>query len=125
MTAGGLLFTLRARGVILVAAGERLRYRPAALVSDEERAGLARHRGEVLRLLRVDDAVRLAAEVLGAEVTFRVPRGLRCGLCGGSAWRPRAGYPADVACLACSAEEAQPPLCLRRPVGDSERGDAA
>jgi hypothetical protein len=54
MTAEALLVTLRARGVLLVAAGDRLRYRPAGRVSAGERAALSEHKAELLALLRAE-----------------------------------------------------------------------
>jgi hypothetical protein len=52
MTAAELVSVLSSRGVQLVADGERLRWRPAGAVSTEEREALARHKAELLALLR-------------------------------------------------------------------------
>jgi len=51
MTAEALVTALRARGVELVAAGDRIRYRPADALTDEDRAALRQRKGEVLALL--------------------------------------------------------------------------
>jgi tubulysin polyketide synthase-like protein len=71
MTVAELLATLRERGVTLVAAGNCLRYRPAAPVTAEERAALVRHRGAVLECLRDEReaAIAVAVEVFGAWVS--------------------------------------------------------
>ncbi len=46
-----LLDRLRARGIELVPAGDRLRFRPGEAVTSEEREALRRHKAEVLALL--------------------------------------------------------------------------
>ena len=51
MTAGELMISLRARGVELVPAGDRLRFRPGEMVTPEERATLRRYKTEILQLL--------------------------------------------------------------------------
>jgi hypothetical protein len=51
MTAVQLVATLRARGVELVPAGNRLRFRPGEAVTSEEREMLAAVKGEVLAML--------------------------------------------------------------------------
>lgn len=51
MTAVDLLMTLRLKGIELVPAGDRLRFRPGEAVTAEERAALRRHKGAVLALL--------------------------------------------------------------------------
>ncbi len=51
MTAVEVLEALRARGVTLEAAGDRLRYRPSQLVPPDLRAALVAHKPELLRLL--------------------------------------------------------------------------
>jgi hypothetical protein len=45
MTAVELVSALRARGVELVAAGDRLRFRPSEAVTSEEREALRCHKG--------------------------------------------------------------------------------
>jgi TubC N-terminal docking domain len=51
VTAAALVADLRARGVELVAAGERIRFRPASAVPPELRERLRVHKAEVLALL--------------------------------------------------------------------------
>ncbi len=51
MTAAQVLEALRARGVEVVAAGDRVRYRPPGAIPPELRAELVAHKAEVLRLL--------------------------------------------------------------------------
>lgn len=46
-----LLADLRARGVELVATGDRLRFRPASAVSEDTRDALRAHKAELLALL--------------------------------------------------------------------------
>jgi hypothetical protein len=67
MTAVELVSALRARGVELVAAGDRLRFRPSEAVTSEEREALRCHKAEVLRLLaRVLESLALDAVTLRA-----------------------------------------------------------
>jgi len=103
VTAEVLLATLRERGVALVAVGNRLRYRPAALVTEEERAALGRYRNAILERLRAEreDAIAEAVEVFGAVVVYRTPPGLRCGRCRGEEWRPCPRMPGEVICARC------------------------
>jgi hypothetical protein len=98
-----LLATLRERGVTLVATGDRLRFRPAALVTAEERAALGHDRDAVLAHLRTEERqiVAEAVELFGARVVYRTPPGLRCGRCGGEEWRPRRGIPGEFICARC------------------------
>lgn len=56
MTASDLLSDLRARGVELVAAGDRIRFRPADALTDADRAALRDHRAEIIVLLAGDFA---------------------------------------------------------------------
>jgi hypothetical protein len=51
VTAADLVETLRARGVVVRAVGDRLRLRPASAVSADEVEALKRHKPEILRLL--------------------------------------------------------------------------
>jgi hypothetical protein len=51
MTAVELVASLQARGVELVPAGDRLRFRPGQAVSPEERSALRRWKAEILALL--------------------------------------------------------------------------
>lgn len=51
MTPAALLADLRARGVELVAIGDRLRFRPASAVSRDTREALRVHKAELLALL--------------------------------------------------------------------------
>ncbi|MBI4506416.1 MAG: hypothetical protein HY691_12840 [Chloroflexi bacterium] len=55
--AAALLADLRARGVELVAAGDRLRWRaPAGVLSEQDRAALAENKSALLRLLAAKGA---------------------------------------------------------------------
>jgi hypothetical protein len=54
MTAVELVTTLQARGVELVPAGARLRFRPGEAVSAEEREALRQYKAEILALLALD-----------------------------------------------------------------------
>lgn len=51
MTANDLLSELRRRGIELVAAGDRLRYRPKDAVTPELREAILAHKAEIMRLL--------------------------------------------------------------------------
>src|SRR5262245_84066 len=51
MTAATFLATLRSRGVTFKVAGDRLRFCPAALVTEEERTELVRRKPEILSVL--------------------------------------------------------------------------
>ncbi len=68
-TAVALLDTLRARGVELVAAGDRLRFRPVEAVAPEELEALRRFKTDLLALLQPGPALRLdpvtVREILG------------------------------------------------------------
>jgi TubC N-terminal docking domain len=68
MTALELVETLRARGVELVPAGDRLRFRPGEAVTAEERAALRLHKPEVLRLLAPESAVTDRAEAFRQQL---------------------------------------------------------
>lgn len=54
MTASDLLGDHRARGVGLVAAGDRIRYRPADALTDADRAALRVHKSELTALLTAE-----------------------------------------------------------------------
>lgn len=56
-----LLDRLRARGVELVAAGDRLRFRPADALTADELEALRRHKAEVLALLTAPAGVSASA----------------------------------------------------------------
>jgi hypothetical protein len=58
---------LQARGVELVAAGDRVRFRPGEAVAPEDRAALRWHKAAVLALLRGPDPTEVA-RVLGLPV---------------------------------------------------------
>ncbi len=51
MVASALLTTLRAKGVELVAAGDKIRFRPSEVVTSEELLALRVHKREILALL--------------------------------------------------------------------------
>lgn len=71
MTAVELVATLQARGVELVPAGDRLRFRPGEAVTPEERDALRRHKAEVLRLLTVPEPLPLDPVTLRAVLGAR------------------------------------------------------
>ena len=56
MSAASLLAELRARGIAMAAAGDKLRYRPATALTDADRAALRASRDELLGLICWDDA---------------------------------------------------------------------
>ncbi|MBI4506292.1 MAG: hypothetical protein HY691_12220 [Chloroflexi bacterium] len=65
MNPGALLADLRARGVELVAAGDRLRWRaPAGVLTDVDRATLREHKAALVAVLAAGDAV--------AEANYRL-----------------------------------------------------
>jgi hypothetical protein len=57
-TARGLIEQLSRRGVSFRLAGDKVQFRPSALVTDEERSEIRRVRDELHDLLREDDARR-------------------------------------------------------------------
>lgn len=61
MTAPALLATLRARGVEVVAAGDRLRYRPADAVPEDLVAAMRACKAELLALLCASEPERLGS----------------------------------------------------------------
>lgn len=92
MTAVALVSALRARGVELVAAGDRVRFRPASAVTSDERAALRRFKPEVLALLTgplhadpnaPDPTTRLLAMPLGVFAREGRPMEVRVS------WWPR------------------------------------
>src|SRR5262249_44739730 len=102
MSAAELLGALRARGVELVAAGDRLRFRPVAAVTLDELAALRVQKAAVLSLLRAETS---AASNDNDSWADGVPDSA-CGLCRSPlAWVedwPAAGA-ARWRCLACAA----------------------
>ena len=69
MDASEVVERLVARGVLLVVAGDRLRFRPRGAVTPELREALIEHKAEVVRLLEVEEhQVRWRAEVMRAQV---------------------------------------------------------
>ena len=76
MTAATLVAELRARGVVLEPHGDRLRVRPASIVTPDETDLIRRHKTEILRLLHIEHRLHAPApdpetvrEVLGATPT--------------------------------------------------------
>ena len=78
MNAAELLGALRTRGVELVAAGDRLRFRPVAAVSPDELAALRAQKAAVISLLRAETSAALCDDDSWAD---GVPES-GCGLCG-------------------------------------------
>ena len=54
MSGAAILSDLRARGIVVVADGGRLRYRPVELVTDADRAALRTYKSAVLGLLEAE-----------------------------------------------------------------------
>jgi TubC N-terminal docking domain len=76
VTAATLVAELRARGVVLEPHGDRLRVRPASIVTTDETDLIRRHKTEILRLLHTEDWMHVppadpetVREVLGANPT--------------------------------------------------------
>jgi hypothetical protein len=98
-----LLETLRTRGVEFTAAGDRLRFRPAAAVTPDELAALRAHKAALLRVLRAETARPLSA---GGDWADDVPDS-PCGLCGHRPLAKVHGWPtageSRWLCLACAS----------------------
>jgi hypothetical protein len=109
MTAAELLAHLRSKGVILIAAGDRIRWRPREAVSAEEQDTLLRHKPEVLSLLQGDVSDKPEprddgpSPLAGAMLYFQDERGRPCDRdasnlyrwtwAGAARWWPAARYP--------------------------------
>lgn len=100
-----LLADLRSRGVELVAAGDRLRFRPASAVSEDTREALRVHKAELLALLGPrsysypwpDSLPGLGRRTVGAFAL--------CSVC--SAEHTWVRYGTAVLCLRCAHREAE------------------
>ena len=74
MTAADLIDRLRARGVTLIPAGDRLRYRPASALTADEVEALRQHKAEILQslstVIRQRFQMRAKIRALSAEGRF-------------------------------------------------------
>ena len=69
MNSAEVLRQLLERGVVLVADGERLRFRPREAVTPDLRAALVEHKADLLRLLDAEEAgVRWRAEMMRSQL---------------------------------------------------------
>ena len=105
--AGALLDALRARGIVIEAAGGRLRYRPRDAVTPDLRVQLAAHKRTLLAIL--SDTVEPGR--LRSPYAHPWPDGLKrpgmhwvgpfdiCASCGDGTW---GRYGLTVLCLACA-----------------------
>jgi hypothetical protein len=95
MDAPEVLERLAARGVVLAADGERLRFRPQQLVTPDLRAALVEHKAELLRAIEDDErevAWRIAAMRPQVPPTGPIPTALA---------RPEARCAPPGTCLHC------------------------
>ena len=82
MTAAALIAELRARGVTLVADGERLRCRPRSTLTDDDLAALRTHKVEVLAQLRAPTKAELVCHACKKRLFWRSIYGVViCGVC--------------------------------------------
>jgi hypothetical protein len=82
VTAVGLIADLRARGVILVVDGERLRCRPRSALSDDDLGALRAHKSEVLARLRSPSNTALVCRTCRERRFWRSIHGVVvCGTC--------------------------------------------
>ena len=69
----GVLVQLEAEGVTVVAVGDRLKVKPIARLTPEQRTGLERYRRDILLLLRIcDETVQARREAYVAQLTAAV-----------------------------------------------------
>ncbi len=108
-----VLERLSARGVVLVADGQRLRFRPREAVTPDLRAALVEHKAELLRLLGAEqEEIRWRAEAMRLQlrptgpIPFLVAR--RPGLGGGG-------------CLSCGSALTQEQTYRCAPCGEAAR----
>jgi len=102
MSAAELVGALRTRGVELVAAGDRLPFRPVAAVTPDELTALRAQKAAILSLLRAETSAALSDDDTLAD---GVPDG-PCGLCGAPlAWVEDWPSPGDARwlCPTCAA----------------------
>jgi hypothetical protein len=82
VTAVGLIADLHARGVTLVADGERLRCRPRFALSDDDLGALRAHKSEVLARLRSPTKAALVCPTCRERRFWRSTYGrVTCGVC--------------------------------------------
>ena len=105
----GLLADLRARGIEVKAAGERLRYRPARAVDDDLRQRMLRHKRELLSIFGSPE--RSEAPLADTRIDRRLSRLLQ-----GRLWHDRAGWwPKDTGLPRAEAEERALEAMTREP----------
>ena len=110
MTAAEILEDLRRRGVTLVAEGDRLRFHPKTAVPPETRDLLARHKPELLALVRGNrPGYSPWPDRLPALGPRRVGPFTACALCERGTWARFGDTPL---CLPC-AQEADPERLAR------------
>lgn len=95
-----LLADLRARGVELVATGDRLRFRPASAVSEDTRDALRAHKAELLALLAPRSYSYPWPDSLPGLGRRTVGPFARCSAC--AAEHSWVRYGALVVCLRCA-----------------------